>query len=118
MKDYKHWGKSTSINLCDCDLTLISDPEAIKQFVKKLVKVVDMVAHGPCYIDRFGVGSLEGISAMQFIETSSITVHCDEPGRRVFVDLFSCKDYDAVKARKFSKEFFKAKKVETRTLIR
>jgi len=65
-----------------------------------------MKAHGETIIDRFGVGKLEGWSAMQFIETSSITVHADEVDNRCFIDIFSCKDFDADKAEKFSKTFF------------
>ena len=86
--------------------------------MSEVIQVVDMVAHGPTYIDRFGIGELEGYSAMQFIETSSITVHCDEPGRRVFVDIFSCKDYDSRLAANFTKKFFRAKKIKLTTLIR
>jgi hypothetical protein len=54
-----------------------------------------MRAHGPLLIERFGVGALEGWSALQFIETSSITVHADEMGGRCFVDVFSCRAFDA-----------------------
>lgn len=115
---YIPWGKSISINLYDCDLKKISDPNTIKQFIKEVIDVVDMVAHGPCHIDRFGIGNLEGYSAMQFIETSSITVHCDEPGRRCFIDIFSCKDFDGNKAEAFSKTYFEASRVISTVLIR
>jgi hypothetical protein len=54
-----------------------------------------MRAHGPLHLERFGDGELEGWSAMQFIETSSITVHADEFGCRCFIDVFSCKPFDA-----------------------
>jgi hypothetical protein len=30
---------------------------------------------------------------MQFIETSSITLHADEVGARCFVDVFSCRPF-------------------------
>jgi S-adenosylmethionine decarboxylase len=33
-------------------------------------------------------------SAMQFIETSSITLHADEVLGRCFVDIFSCRSFD------------------------
>ena len=40
---------------------------------------------------RFGDGRSEGWSAMQLIETSSITIHADAfPGRRC-IDVFSCR---------------------------
>ena len=31
---------------------------------------------------------------MQFIETSSITIHADEFSRRCFIDVFSCRGFD------------------------
>ena len=31
---------------------------------------------------------------MQFIETSSITIHADEVFARCFVDVFSCRSFD------------------------
>ena len=35
---------------------------------------------------------------MQFIETSSITIHADEFGGRCFIDVFSCRPFDAERA--------------------
>jgi pimeloyl-ACP methyl ester carboxylesterase len=43
---------------------------------------------------RFGAGKLEGWSAMQFIETSSITIHADELSNRCFIDVFSCRPFN------------------------
>lgn len=118
MKQYIPWGKSLAINLYDCDISPISDPESIKRYIREVIELIDMKAHGPTYIDRFGEGELEGYSAMQFIETSSITVHCDEPDRRCFIDIFSCKPFETKKAEDFSKKYFKAKKIKSATLIR
>ncbi|MFA6519174.1 MAG: S-adenosylmethionine decarboxylase [Candidatus Shapirobacteria bacterium] len=117
-KKYLHWGKSTSIDLFGCDLKLISKPQPIKKFVSGIIKKINMTAHGPCYIERFGQGNLEGLSAMQFIETSSITVHCDEPQCRAFIDIFSCKDFDEKKAQKFAVSYFKAKTSKAKTTYR
>lgn len=115
---YKPWGKSVSINLYRCDLKKISDPESISTYIREVIRVVDMVAHGPCHMERFGKGHLEGYSAMQFIETSSITVHCDEPGRRCFIDIFSCKDFDSKQAKRFSQQYFKSQSARSTTSIR
>jgi S-adenosylmethionine decarboxylase len=54
-----------------------------------------MRGHGPLRLERFGNGELVGWSAMQFIETSSITIHADEFSGRCFVDVFSCREFDA-----------------------
>ena len=43
---------------------------------------------------------------MQFIETSSITVHADEVSGRCFVDVFSCMAFDAALAAAVAVEHF------------
>ena len=71
-----------------------------------LVGAIEMRAHGPVMLERFGDGELEGWSAMQFIETSSITVHADEFGGRCFVDVFSCRPFDPERAAAVAVEHF------------
>jgi S-adenosylmethionine/arginine decarboxylase-like enzyme len=95
---YAPWGLLAAIDLHGCDREPLEDPELIRRFVTTLVDAVDMCAHGPVLLERFGDGELEGWSAMQFIETSSITVHADESGGRCFVDVFSCRPFDADRA--------------------
>ena len=51
---------------------------SIRRFVPVVIDAIGMVAHGPLALERFGDGELEGWSALQFIETSSITIHADE----------------------------------------
>jgi S-adenosylmethionine/arginine decarboxylase-like enzyme len=83
-----------AIDLHGCDRSRLEDPETLRRFVVRLVAAIGMRAHGPLALDRFGDGKLEGWSAMQFIETSSITVHADEVLARCFVDVFSCRRFD------------------------
>jgi S-adenosylmethionine/arginine decarboxylase-like enzyme len=70
------------------------DPDSIRRFVPDVIDAIGMRAHGPLALDRFGDGELAGWSAMQFIETSSITIHADEVSGRCFVDVFSCRPFD------------------------
>lgn len=88
------WGMLAAIDLHDCDYERVASADCIRGFIREVVPAVGMRAHGPTHLERFGSGDLEGWSAMQFIETSSITIHADEVGRRCFVDLFSCKEFD------------------------
>ena len=83
-----------AIDLHGCDRARLADPDTIRRFVPAVIDLIGMRAHGPLMIDRFGDGVLEGWSALQFIETSSITVHADEVFGRCFVDVFSCKPFD------------------------
>lgn len=114
----KPWGKSVAINLTGCAHGRLTSPELLKEFVNGVIGVVDMEAHGPCYLERFGEGDLEGLSAMQFIKTSTITVHLDEVGNRAFIDIFSCKDFDPDKAVNFSQQFFSAQSARSAVLER
>ncbi len=65
-----------------------------------------MRAHRPLAFDRFGYDELEGRSAMQFIETSSISGHTDEVWGRCFVDIFSCRRFEADVAAVIAVEHF------------
>ena len=71
-----------------------------------MIDAIGMQAHGELAIDRFGNDELEGWSAMQFIETSSITVHADEVFGRCFVDIFSCRSFDPYVAAAIAVEYF------------
>ena len=114
------WGLSAAIDLHDCDINLISSPEYIKKFVLDLCEEINMKRHGEVLIDRFGDGVLvsEGYSFMQFIETSSITAHFEEPQRKAFLDIFSCKYFDPEIAAEFCKNYFKAKDSRLRVMTR
>jgi len=101
------WGIVASIDVYNCDPHLITDKEEIRKFIIELVDHIKMVRHGEPMIERFAEGALEGCSALQFIETSSITMHFDEGQNRAFVDIFSCKYFDYQEAERFCKEYLK-----------
>ena len=107
----KVWGQLLSLNLSQCDLKPLTSPKLLRAFFPALCKKIKMVPYGKPMLQRFGNGYLEGYSALQFIETSSITVHCDEVDGRAFVDIFSCKTFSVEAAKKFCQQYFKAKKI-------
>ena len=102
------WGMVASIDLHDCNPAYISDPKKIEQLVIELCEHIKMKRHGAALIERFAEGELEGYSALQFIETSSVTMHFDEQKDRAFIDIFSCKSFDYQEAEKFCKQFLQA----------
>jgi S-adenosylmethionine/arginine decarboxylase-like enzyme len=114
----KIWGQLLSLDLSDCEPSFMNNPKKLKEFSKKICKEIDMVPFGKPIVHRFGEGTLEGYSMMQFIMTSSITVHLDEINNRAFIDIFSCKKFDANKAKNFCKNFFRAKKIRAKNLYR
>jgi len=111
-------GQLTIINLKECDSDLVRDKEHLAKFGRDLCDVIKMKAYGEPIIDRFGKDELEGYSLVQRIETSNITVHLDEFENKVFVDIFSCKEFNEKDAAEFSKEFFRAKELNSQTIMR
>jgi S-adenosylmethionine/arginine decarboxylase-like enzyme len=105
-RSYAPWGILAAIDLHGCDRTRLADPDSIRRFVPTLIAAIGMRAHGSLMIDRFGDDELEGWSALQFIETSSITIHADEVFGRCFIDVFSCRAFDPDVAAAIAVEHF------------
>jgi S-adenosylmethionine decarboxylase len=103
---YVPWGMLAAIDLHRADRSRLADPDSIRAFVPAVIAAIGMRAHGPLMIERFGDGVLEGWSALQFIETSSITIHADEILGRCFIDVFSCRPFDADLAATIAVEHF------------
>src|SRR3954447_20705780 len=91
---YAPWGMLAAVDVHDAQREALADPVTIRRFVPVLIDAIGMRAHGPLMLERFGDDELEGWSALQFIETSSISVHADEVCCRCFVDVFSCRRFD------------------------
>lgn len=116
--EHQCWGMAASINLYHCHPQHIKDPKKIQALVDGLVAEIKMTKFGPAMIQRFAEGTLEGYSAMQFIETSSITMHFDETKNRAFIDIFSCKFFEPQTAEDFCKKFLQADRAQTRHYFR
>lgn len=113
----KPFGKHSIINIYDCN-DRISSVEKVKEFLRQLTKEIDMMPFGEPQVYRFAEGSLEGVSGIQFIMTSSILIHCDEIHNRAFIDVFSCAEFNEEEANKFCKKFFGSTRSEILTLPR
>jgi len=112
------WGMLVSVDVYGCEPDYIRQPKKIKEFMVELCKSIGMKRYGPAQIKRFGEGDLLGYSALQFIETSSITMHFDDVENRAFVEIFSCKFFEPKKAEQFCRQFLKAKSSKVRHFLR
>lgn len=92
----KYWGIHTVLDLSNCTPEPIRNPEVIKQWVKDLVVLLDMEAYGEPLIERFGKEDKAGYTCVQLIQTSNICAHFAEDSNSVFIDVFSCKEYDPI----------------------
>jgi S-adenosylmethionine/arginine decarboxylase-like enzyme len=105
---YVPWGQETTIDLHGCDPTVVADGATVAAFLAAVVPAVGMTPYGERRVDRFGdpaVG-LQGWSGDQRIQTSLVSVHCDEVGHRVFINFFSCRPFNSVTAASMAVEHF------------
>lgn len=113
------WGLSTCIDLYDCDLSLMQDAEAIKDFVRQLCDKIKMRRYGETQVVHFGDDPrVTGFSMTQLIETSLVSAHFADASRAVYLDIFSCAPYEPEVVAGFAAQFFKAKQHELTTVMR
>ena len=105
------WRLSSCIDLYDCDLALMQDADAIKDFVRQLCDKIQMRRHGETQVVFFGDDPhVTGFSMTQLIETSLISAHFADASCAIYLDVFSCAPYKPQEVAQFSAGFFKAKK--------
>ena len=97
---------------------MIGCPIVIKNFTKDLVKRIDMVAYGDPQIVMFGTGNKKGYTLIQLIETSNIAAHFVEENNTMYLDVFSCKDFDPSIVKETVREYFDAQKFSSRVFLR
>lgn len=105
----EYWGVSSSIDLYDCDLTLMQNADAIREFVKILCDRIKMRRYGETQVVFFGdEPRVQGFSMTQLIETSLVSAHFADGSRAIYLDVFSCAPYDPQDTAKFAADYFKA----------
>ncbi|HLO30317.1 MAG TPA: S-adenosylmethionine decarboxylase [Anaerolineales bacterium] len=106
----EYWGISSSIDLYECDLALMQNADAIREFVKTLCERIKMRRYGETQVVYFGDDPrVTGFSMTQLIETSLISAHFADASCAIYLDVFSCAPYEPEEVVKFAVEYFKAK---------
>ena len=102
------WGQHLVLDFNGCPKELLADKENILNWSEELVKAIDMVAYGEPIIEHFATHSHEaaGYTLLQMIETSNIAAHFAENIGQVYIDVFSCKAFDAELALGVCKKYF------------
>ena len=118
MSALRTWGKHLILDAAGCSPKMIGSSLVIKNFTKDLVKQIDMVAYGEPQIVMFGTGNKKGYTLIQLIETSNIAGHFVEENNTMYLDVFSCKDFDAEIVKKLVHEYFHAQSFSSRVLLR
>ena len=112
-----YYGKHLVLTATGCNDALL-DTVQIAQFLTELVERIDMVAYGDPIVARFGHGIEEGISAVQLIETSAITIHTNDMARDMYLDVFSCKGYSELDVMAVLQEVFNPQGINWQILLR
>lgn len=119
------YGKELIIDIHNCEPGEFNRTSIMK-YLKGVCKLIDMV-RGPLHFwDYQGHEELKnvdpdhivGTTAIQFIRTSNITIHCLDRLRRVYINIFSCKDFDKTEVLKFSKDWFGGVIINTKEIER
>ena len=113
----KHYGKHVILTASGCNPALL-EKDQIADFCRDMVKRIDMVPFGEPFVERFGEGDEVGISAVQLIQTSAITIHTNDEARDMYLDVFSCKDFEAEIVLACVKDWFAPSGIENQTLLR
>ncbi len=105
----EYWGISASIDLYECDLVLMQNADAIREFVTILCDRIQMQRYGETQVVYFGDDPrVTGFSMTQLIETSLISAHFADASCAIYLDVFSCAPYEPEEVAQFAREYFKA----------
>jgi len=98
----------------------------MKIYFDTLCEKIKMQQEKLCWWDEIGVPKEEretlphlvGTSAVQFIRTSNITIHTLTIMKRVYLNIFSCKNFNPKIVENYSKDFFEGKIKTSKVIIR
>ena len=110
MMNPKRYGMELILDLHGCNVKTFTK-ENISRFFVELCDLIDMKRHGDpmFWYDDSNIVHLKGTSAVQFIETSDVVIHCLDILEAVYLNIFSCKEFDVKAAENFSVKFFGAR---------
>ena len=119
------YGKELIIDMHNCEPSTFTR-KSIKKYFKFLCDKINMKAEKLCWWDDYGIEPqlqqtephTKGTTAVQFILTSNITIHTLDILKNVYINIFSCKDFDTEIAIQFSEEWFKGKVVNSHIIER
>jgi len=116
----KFWGYHLMIDCSNCKRENIKDINNIKKFINSLIKVCNMKKLGDLKIENLQSGNkdLYGYCVVQLIHTSSITCHFMDISGDVYIDIFSCKEFDCNKVINIINKYFLPEKMNKHFLIR
>lgn len=125
IENYGDYGKEVILDLHHCNPKKFNRKD-IKKFFVELCDEIDMQREKLCWWDDHGLPPEEcqtelhtkGTTAIQFILTSNITIHTLDLLERVYLNIFSCKDYDENVVKEFCSKYFEGEVKGYEVIIR
>lgn len=119
------YGRELILDMYDCDPKLFTRG-FIEQFLIELCELIDMERCDLHFWDYVGYeeekeiapAHVDGTTAVQFIKTSNITIHTLDQLGEVYINLFSCKDYNVPEAVAFILRSFKTRNHIYKVILR
>lgn len=102
------WGYHASIDMAGCNKAKVTDRDTILRFCEELVEAIDMKAYGEPQCEHFAEhdAGKAGYTLSQLIETSNICAHFVDATGEVYLDIFSCKEFDPDVAAEVAARYF------------
>ena len=119
------YGQEVLLDLHECDSNKFTRTD-IERYCEELCELIDMERCDLHFWDDLGVPEDEqqtdpktkGTSAVQFILTSTIVIHTLDLMKAVYINIFSCKEFDTDEAAKFTAKWFDSKDWNSNVVIR
>ncbi|QQG49645.1 MAG: S-adenosylmethionine decarboxylase [Candidatus Berkelbacteria bacterium] len=113
------YGTELMLDMHGCNPEMFTK-ENLGKYISEVLELIQMERHGEpvFWEDNSGIPHLDGVSAMQFIKTSTLVIHCMKLMKLSLVNIFSCKEFDPKVAEEFTKNFFGAQAVVARVVTR
>ena len=102
----KPWGVHTSIDCNYCNKSLITSENHIRNYILELCDKIKIKQFGDCNIIK---NNKEGYSMSHLSKNSNISGHFIYENDKIFIDLFSCKEYNSYEVIEFTRKYFEAK---------
>ena len=114
------WGYHLILDCHACDVPSIQSRDNVYNFIKNLVRDIDMEPIGEPYIKYTAAefSDKAGFTAVQIIVTSSIVAHFIDSTGDLYLDVFSCKEFDNDTVIKSIQDTFAPKRIRTNYLTR
>lgn len=106
--DVMPWGFHAIMDCSNCDRTKMIDKANIRAWLSALVTAAGVNPVGAPVIESTGAGAQSGYTAIQLIEPSAITAHFVDDARQIYIDIFSCMQFDPAAVEETIKAFFGA----------